>query len=147
MKKYNRALDYTVLALSELKAGKTTLAARLLATAVQQPDINRAIAVLEASNKQAFKMEASAKRLRASDEFPFEDGAGDGELAADLGDDFEGDPLDEVQAADEDDEMEDDNDEVEAEFDDEDEDEPVMARRRPSAAVAMARVLAKMKRR
>lgn len=151
MKKYNRALDYTVLALAELSKGKTVLAARLLAKAGEQQDLPSAIAILEASNKQAFNTErlTAKKRLIANDEFPFEDGQGDGELAADLGDDFEGDPLDDleddvaVEAADEDGEdLDDDEDDEDDEME---EDVPPVAAK-VSASVAMARVLASMER-
>lgn len=74
MKHYNRALDYTVLALTELKAGNGVLAARLMSKAVAQTDITAAIATLEASNKHAYALKALAKkRLKAGDEFPFTD--------------------------------------------------------------------------
>jgi hypothetical protein len=87
--KYNRALDYTALALVELKAGNGSLAARLMAKAVEQSDITAAIATLEFSNKQAFSLQASAKkvdaspkkRLKANDEFPFTDDATEQEAA------------------------------------------------------------------
>ncbi len=51
MKKYNRALNWTVRALAELRAGKPVLAARLLASAAKESDVGDAIAILEASNK------------------------------------------------------------------------------------------------
>jgi hypothetical protein len=111
MKQYNRALDYTVLALSELKKGKPVLAARLLASAAKQPDADAAIAILEASNAHAYKISAatkksnvlsSKKRLTASDEFPFEDEVED-EVEAEM-DDLSGDPLDDVKS-DEDEEI------------------------------------------
>jgi hypothetical protein len=97
VKTYNRALDYTVLALTELKAGNGELAARLMAKAVEQTDLTAAIATLEASNKHAFALQAAAKqeaskkaapakteagakkRLQANDEFPFTDDVVDGE--------------------------------------------------------------------
>lgn len=156
MKKYNRALDYTVLALDELSKGKPVLAARLLAKAAEQKDLPSAIAILEASNKQAFKSEqvTAKKRLTAGDDFPFEDGQGEGELAADLGEDFDGDPLDEVGEDDvaveadlDDDEDDEDDDGEDAE---EEIEEEVTAKAKPaqkvSASVAMARVLARMER-
>lgn len=161
MKKYNRALDYTVLALDELSKGKPVLAARLLAKAAEQKDLSSAIAILEASNKQAFQSEqvTAKKRLTAGDDFPFEDGQGEGELAADLGEDFDGDPLDEVgeddvaveadldemDDGDDGDEDDDDGEDAEAEIEEE-----VTAKAKPaqkvSASVAMARVLARMER-
>lgn len=158
MKKYNRALDYTVLALDELSKGKPVLAARLLAKAAEQKDLSSAIAILEASNKQAFQSEqvTAKKRLTAGDDFPFEDGQGEGELAADLGEDFDGDPLDEVgeddvaveadlDEMDDDDDDDDDGEDAEAEIEEE-----VTAKAKPaqkvSASVAMARVLARMER-
>ena len=162
MKKYNRALDYTVLALDELSKGKPVLAARLLAKAAEQKDLPSAIAILEASNKQAFKSEqvTAKKRLTAGDDFPFEDGQGEGELAADLGEDFDGDPLDEVGEDDvaveaDLDEMDDGDDEAEDDDDDGEDaeaeiEEEVTAKAKPaqkvSASVAMARVLARMER-
>jgi hypothetical protein len=75
MKTYNHALDFTVLALDSLRQGKGVLAARLLAKAVKQPDIEAAIQILEASNKHAFSLQASASkaaspkaRIKASEE-------------------------------------------------------------------------------
>lgn len=154
MKKYNRALDWTVLALAELRAGKPVLAARLLASAAKESDVGDAIAILEASNRHAYKTTvaaaakkpaakpnaalASKKRLTASDEFPFEDG----EVDADADDgmdldntDFDSDPLEEV--ADFDDEDMDDDGEVMPEEDEVMEEAP---------AVAMAKVLSSMTR-
>jgi len=126
MKKYNRALDFTALALNELRQGNGALAAKLMVKAAAQKDCVAAIGILEASNKQAFALQAgSKKRLRASDEFPFEGGdveAGDDDMM-----DMDSDPLDEVEAGDDD------------MMDDEmmTEDEP---------GVAMARVLSSMTR-
>jgi hypothetical protein len=95
MKQYNRALDYTVLALSELKKGNSVTAAKLMAAAANQKDVTAAIRILEASNKQAF---VGAKRLKANEEFPFEDG--DVEAGDEMGDmDMDTDPLDEIESA------------------------------------------------
>lgn len=144
MRKYNRALDYVALGLNELRAGKAVLAARLFAKASEQEDVTSAIGIIEASNKQAFANQqkvVARKRLKANDEFPFEDGEGEGELAADL---EETDPLDEVADADTEEEM------VESDFDeddDEDEDDAAEETSPVTAAAAMARVLAGMKRR
>ena len=120
MKNYNRALDYTVLGLAELKNGKPVLAARLFAQAVEQSDIEAAIKVLEASNKHAFAVQAKA-RLTAEEEVV--------EDVEDEGDDYEADPLEEVA----------DFVEPEAEV----EEEEVVEE---SPAVAMAAALQKMKR-
>jgi hypothetical protein len=107
MKQYNRALDYTVLALAELSKGNGVLAARLLATAVKQSDIKSAISILEASNKQAFELSAKARlsagsKVKASDEGMEEETTPDPEL--EVGDDvvesdvdFGADPLDDVE--------------------------------------------------
>lgn len=151
MKKYNRALDYTVLALAELRAGKPVLAARLLASAAKESDVGDAIAILEASNRHAYKTTvaaaaakkpaalASKKRLTASDEFPFEDG----EVDADADDgmdldntDFDSDPLEEVADFDNGDEVDEDGEAL-PEEDEVVEEEP---------AVAMAKVLSSMTR-
>jgi hypothetical protein len=102
--KYNRALDYTALAMNELRKGNHELAARLMATAQQQPDFEKGIAILEASNKAAFKMEAAAKqRLIATaedDEEGVEEDQYEGKEDADApveADAVDGDPLDEVE--------------------------------------------------
>lgn len=91
MKKYNRALDFTALALNELSKGKPTLAARLLAKAVASPDCKSAIGILEASNRAAFAVTAG-RRVRASDDM-------------DMDDDMEGNPLDEVEGGMDDEDM------------------------------------------
>jgi hypothetical protein len=136
MKTYNRAIDYTVLALNELRQGNPVLAARLLAKAGEQKDLTAAINVLEASNKFAYanqvKAAASSKaRLKAtSEEFPFgehELESAEEEMKEEV--DFESDPLEQVAEAAAEEEME---EETEEEM------EP---------AEAMAAVLSKMKRR
>jgi hypothetical protein len=66
MKQYNRALDWVALALNELGNGKHALAAKLLAKARAEPDCNRAIEILEASNKQAFEVAAAAAKVEAA---------------------------------------------------------------------------------
>jgi hypothetical protein len=127
MKQYNRALDYTVLALSELTKGNGVLAAKLMASAVAQPDITQAINILEASNKQAFALQAKVakQRLTAADEFPFAD-----EVDGGAEDEMEGDPLDEIE-----------DEEVEAEFEEDELDVE------EAPAMAMAKVLSSMVRR
>lgn len=90
---YNRTLDYTLLALDSLVNGKPVLAARLLAKAAEQTDVQAAIKILEHSNKTAHTamvQASAAKRLKASPEFEEE---GDS-CEADAED---GDPLDEVE--------------------------------------------------
>ena len=140
MKTYNRALDYTVLALAQLQSGNGPMAARLLAKAVASNDINAAIATLEASNKHAFELQAKAKaeavkaeatktvasksRLKASeDEVEVEDDADE-----DMDFDGEDDPL--ADLPDEDDTAVEEVEEVE-----------------DAPAVAMAKVLSSMSRR
>ena len=99
MKTYNRALDYTALALNALAEDKNpVMAARLLAKAAQQTDVQAAIATLEASNKHAFALQAAAKktqaaapaRLKASEEIFEEEGDDEGtedEMEAAFGED------------------------------------------------------------
>lgn len=112
---YNRSLDYLALAMNELRKGKPVLAARLLQTASVQPDAEKALAIIEASNGQAFKplqaklkaSKTAVKRLKADAE-EYEDEEVDDEVEADV----DQDPLDEVEDdADEGDEV---DDEVEA---------------------------------
>lgn len=136
MKQYNRALDYTVLALAELKKGNGVLAAKLMANAVAQPDIDRAIGILEASNKQAFALQAKTApkaRLTAAEDFPFAEeveGGAEDDLVADA---MDCDPLDEIEEEDGDDQLEADADEDY--FEEE------------APAMAMAKVLSSMTRR
>lgn len=148
MRKYNRALDYTSLALAHLMKGEPVMAARLMASAAAQPDCARAIQILEASNKFAFEQASKAltagRKLLAMKEFP-------AELEADADEEYEDeedqdDPLNDVEDdieveadADEEDpeEDEDEDEEVDAEFDDEDDEDP---------GVVMSKVLAKMTR-
>ena len=149
MRTYNRSLDYVALAMNELRAGKTTLAARLLATAVKQPDAEQGIAILEASNKYAFELQAKTKttqlkakrRITASEEGFDEDGMGEGEMAADLSED----PLDDVEdegiEADADDLDIEDDEELDADFEDADDEEDA-----DDAAATMAKVLSSMRR-
>lgn len=158
MKTYNRALDFTVLALSELKNGNGALAARLLAKAVEQSDITAAIATLEASNKHAFALQAkkaaapaakqavaSKQRLKANEEFPFDETAeGNEEVAAD---EFDADPLEEVADSYEEDETEecvDDTCEEEEVVSEMEEESPGQAMAKESPGQAMAKVLSKM---
>jgi hypothetical protein len=121
---YNKALDYTVLALDSLRQGKPVLAARLLAKAGEQTDLTAAIQILEHSNKAAHAAELKAKleakttspatRLKASEEVVEEAPAPEmeveeapavevevEEVAAVEEDEFAGDPLDEVDPVEE----------------------------------------------
>lgn len=62
MKKYNRALDCVTLAMAFAAKGKVVESAKMFTKAMAQPDVKRAIATLEASNQQAFAIEASAQK-------------------------------------------------------------------------------------
>lgn len=138
--KYNKALDYTVLAMQEMVNGKPVLAARLFAKATEQPDLQDAMRILEASNAQAFKklqaskVEAPKTRLQAEAE-------GEVEVAEEpevVEEDLEGDPLEQVaDAIDGDDEVVDEAPEAP-----EADEEPV----EESPALAVAKVLASMSR-
>lgn len=136
MKVYNRALDYTALALNEMANGKPVLAARLFAKACEESDLKAAIATLEASNKYAWTLQASAKdvskkRLRASE--------GD---ALDEAEDEMGEPK--VTATEEEEDLDQDPLEQVADVEDDVEDE-VDTEETPAAQ--MAKVLATMHRR
>ena len=127
--KYNKALDYTVLALNEMTNGKPVLAARLFAKAAEQSDVKDALRILEANNAQAFtQLQASAKaapktRLKAEAEDEI-DAPVEPEVEEE---DLEGDPLEQV-----------------ADF--EDEEEPAEEVEEESPALAVAKVLASMQR-
>ena len=127
--KYNKALDYTVLALNEMTNGKPVLAARLFAKAAEQSDVKDALRILEASNAQAFtQLQASSKaglrsRLTAEAEDEI-DAPVEPEVEEE---DLEGDPLEQV-----------------ADF--EDEEEPAEEVEEESPALAVAKVLASMQR-
>lgn len=134
MNKYNRALDYTVLALSELSKGNATLAARLLAKAVEQKDVKQAIATIEASNRHAFSVQAKAleakkKPVKAAEECaPVEQK----EEAAVEDVDFSEDPLNEIDSE---------SDEEKEDFVEEYQQEET---EQETPAEAMAKVLSKM---
>ena len=79
--KYNKALDYLVVASREFRKGNHVNAARLFATANKMASMDDAIKILEANNRVAFKqaypklaarLEAS-NRVKASDDFEMED--------------------------------------------------------------------------
>lgn len=60
MKVYNRSLDLLTLALSQAKLGNAVTAAKMLVKASQASDSEKALAILEASNAQAFDIQAKA---------------------------------------------------------------------------------------
>lgn len=64
MKIYNKSLDYTLLALASAANGDHKNAGALLLKAAKSPDVKRAVAVLEASNAQAF--DAEQARVQAA---------------------------------------------------------------------------------
>lgn len=72
MKTYNRALDNMALAANHFLQGNEIVAAAFFMKAAQSPDVTQAIAIIEASNAQAYaaastKTEAGAKApVRAS---------------------------------------------------------------------------------
>jgi len=61
MKQYNHALDFTVLALASAANGNLEAAGKLLIKASKAHDVKRAVAILEASNAQAFAAQEKAK--------------------------------------------------------------------------------------
>jgi hypothetical protein len=110
MRKYNHSLDFTVLALAHAVDGDYQTAGKLLLKASKAHDVKAAVAILEASNAQAFAAQkgrvAASKRVKAST-------AGKTKVRAfDIGDE------DDIQ-----DLIEDEEASVRAEFEDEDEDE------------------------
>jgi hypothetical protein len=60
MKTYNRALDYVALALVQASKGRPQTAAALFMKASTSPDMQQAVAVIEASNAQAYALKANA---------------------------------------------------------------------------------------
>ncbi len=62
--KYNKALDYLVLASQEFSKGNLQNAGRLFAAAQKHPSMTDAVRIIEANNKAAFK--AAHPRLAAS---------------------------------------------------------------------------------
>lgn len=61
MKTYNRALDYVAIAMDQHSKGRVKTAAKAFASAMTSPDVKAALAILEASNAQAFKAKLEAK--------------------------------------------------------------------------------------
>lgn len=62
MKHYNHSLDFTVLALASAANGDFEEAGKLLVKASKQHDVKAAVAVLEASNAQAFERLTASKK-------------------------------------------------------------------------------------
>ena len=126
MKQYNHSLDFTVLALASAADGDYATAGKLLVKASKAHDVKAAVAILEASNAQAFeRMTASKKspgakvkaggRVKASTRVRAFD-IGDEDEINDLVEDDElpqGSDSEEVEAADE----EEDEDDEEGDFD------------------------------
>jgi uncharacterized protein HemY len=125
MKQYNHSLDFTVLALASAADGDFATAGKLLVKASQAHDVKAAVAILEASNAQAFeRMTASKKAPGAKVKAGNRVKAATRVRAFDIGDEDEihelieddelpqGSDSEEVEAADEEDE-----DEEEGDFD------------------------------
>ncbi len=68
LSKYNRALDFTSLAIAKFRAGDAVMAAKLFAQAATAPDAVRAVQIIEASNGQAFAtiLAATKKPVKAA---------------------------------------------------------------------------------
>lgn len=117
MKKYNHSLDFTVLALASAADGDFKTAGKLLVKASKAHDVGAAVAILEASNAQAFERltaskkggKIAARRVKASTQVRAFDIGDEDEISELIEDDVDGD-----------DEM--DDVEVDADYD-EDEDE------------------------
>lgn len=60
MKTYNRALDYTALAIKAARSGNVEMAGKMLTAAAREPSAKAAMAFLEASNRRAYLATASA---------------------------------------------------------------------------------------
>lgn len=119
MKKYNHSLDFTVLALASAADGDFQTAGKLLVKASKAHDVKDAVAILEASNAQAFDRQVkasktatkAAKRVKASTQVRAFDIGDEDEISELIEDeDVDGqddEEVEEVDAADEDDEDED----------------------------------------
>lgn len=85
MKTYNRSLDLLALAMVEAQKGNAVTAAKLLVKASIDPSAKSAVAIIEASNDQAFaanardKIKAKAKAKVKAAEDDFSDIIGDDE--------------------------------------------------------------------
>jgi hypothetical protein len=67
MKAYNHSLDFTVLALAHAVDGDYTAAGKLLLKASRAHDVKQAVAILEASNAQAFaNQQKASKQVKAA---------------------------------------------------------------------------------
>ena len=118
--KYNRSLDYVALAMVQAAKGNAVVASKLFAKAINSPDAQRAIAVIEASNSEAHKATVKAKikaastktrRIKASEEL--DDLIDDDEVDAGMDDeDLDLSSMEEIDA-----EFDEDEDEDEGSFD------------------------------
>lgn len=111
MKAYNHSLDFTVLALAHAVDGDFATAGKLLLKASKAHDVKAAVAILEASNAQAFaNQQKASKQVKAASKTSAKTRV----RAFDMGDEND---INELVG-------DDDEDEVEADFDaGEDEDE------------------------
>ena len=66
MKTYNRALDFMALAAVQFTKGRVQTAAKLIAKATTSADFQQAIAIIEASNSQAFTAKEAEKAKLAA---------------------------------------------------------------------------------
>lgn len=66
MRKYNHSLDFTVLALAHAVEGDFQAAGKLLLKASKAHDVKAAVAILEASNAQAFAAQQGKSPVKAS---------------------------------------------------------------------------------
>lgn len=64
MKTYNRALDYIALAMVQASKGRPQTAAKLFMKASTSPDMQQAVAIIEASNAQAYALKASVETAK-----------------------------------------------------------------------------------
>lgn len=64
MKVYNHSLDFTVLALASAADGDYATAGKLLVKASKAHDVGSAVAILEASNAQAFERLTASKKAK-----------------------------------------------------------------------------------
>ena len=120
--KYNTALDFMALALSQAKAGNHEIAAKCLIQASREQDADKALQIIEHSNGVAAKAlvaahtkAKAAKAVKAeAEEIEFDESLLDEDLRDDAGE-AEDDAGAEVDAAAEDDEAEGEEDAGEAE--------------------------------
>lgn len=104
MKTYNRALDNMALAANHFLQGNEIVAAAFFMKAAQSPDVTQAIAIIEASNAQAYAaaatkteaakapVNASKKQLTASERKQLAALVGADVVKAEFGEEPEGEP-------------------------------------------------------